>query len=336
MSFIDKIRLRLVSYAPSPIPRLLTQHSLKVIHKCINRLDVVSGEQVSVSGQDMRMIRFGSGISLIGHVANRYESQIMKRAARKKGLDGSYGKILTDAVTRYTYPHSAAPYLTMDFPVADRYMFHPQHENFVLEDTGISIEERQQIADRFRPQPGWHCLDIGAFLGHGATRLREQITESGRLICVEASSHNREVIERQMKLNDFNNVSSQYAAIWHTAGDSITFHTSKRQLNAIDSNVVSGTVPVDVPTTSIPALTEQLGQAADLVSLTVNGAEIEAVEGLRKMMPESRPKRIVAPGWYPKDGHSRAEILKTLFDELGYHSFFTKGLLGVAWQDSVN
>ena len=336
MQQISKIRQILISHAPSPIPRLLTQRMSRVMVDCIRRLDVRSGEAIEVDRIELRLIRLGSGIELISYPANKSERKVLGWLAKELKLDPSYAKVLLDAVTRYTYPHVGGACLKMDSPKSERFMFHPQHWNFVLEEDGISDDRKNEIANLFRPQPGWHCLDIGAFLGHGATWLRQQIGETGKIICVEANQQNRMVLDEGMRRNHFANVESRFAAIWHTAGETVTFNLTQRQGNAIDSEVVAGTSTVDVPTVSIASLTEELGQAADLVSLTVNGAEVEAIEGLKAMSPDQYPKRLIAPGWYLKDGQPRAQWLKKMFDEFGYRSFFTEGLLGVAWLESVD
>lgn len=327
----SKLRYLLIMYTPGVVSRLFSKNHSKVMIECIRRLNVQGGTPVTVAETEMRMITLKNGTKLIGHIAVPIERKVIGKTAQELGLDPSYSKILIDAVTRYTYPHMGGAVLSMDFPVKNRHMFHPQQKNFLLEEARIPETKRKEISTHFTPQADWHCLDVGAFLGHGGTWLREQIDGTGKIICVEANPDNKAVIVEQMQRNNFKNVIAKFGAIWHTAGKTIRFNLTKRQGNAIDNGVVNGTSKIDVPTVSIKSLTEELGRPADFLSLTVNGAEVEALEGIRNMKKENFPKRIIAPAWYPKDGKSRFELIEPLYKELGYKYVVTKELLTYAW-----
>lgn len=331
MSLFVKIKNGVIMNAPSAVSRRMTKDRAESMIKCIRRLKIKTGETVMVDDQEMRMIKFENGIKLIGHPASKLERKVLGKVCEDLRLEDSYAKILIDGVTRYTYPHVGGAVLSMDIPIDKRYMFHPQQKNFLLEEQSIPEEARKKISEHFKPQPGWNCLDVGAFLGHGATWLREKIGPDGKIICVEANAHNRAVIGSQMKHNNFTNVDAKYAAIWHTSGETITFNLTSRQGNAIDNKVVNGSSKVDVETVSIDSLTKELGSAADFLSLTVNGAEVEAIEGMKYMNKKDLPKRIISPAWYPKDGVSRMKFIEPLYKELGYNYVATKGELTFAW-----
>lgn len=61
------------------------------------------------------------------------------------------------------------------------------------------------------------------------------------------------------------------------------------------------------------------------MSLTVNGAEVEAIEGLNGMDPERLPERIMAPGWYLKEGEARWKFMVPNMKALGYKVAVTHG-----------
>lgn len=331
---MNKAKQFLITHAPNPIPRWLTLQTSRVMVECIRELEVVSGLPIFVEDIEMRCVKLSHGISAISHTANSTEQRVLGFVSQEHGLDASYSKALMDLVARYVYPHVGGAVLKMDYPVTQRSMFHPQQKNFLLEEQKLPVDKRKAIAAHFTPMEGWHCLDIGAFLGHGATWLRERVGATGKIICVEASEHNHAVIQKLNELNGFVNVDSLYAAIWHTEGESISFNMTSRQGNAIDREVVNGNSTETVATTSIPALTEMLGRAADFVSLTVNGAEVEAIEGLLTMSRETLPLRIIAPGWYQKENRPRSDFLEPLFKKLGYQYVMTHGRLMFAWLEN--
>ncbi len=123
------------------------------------------------------------------------------------------------------------------------------------------------------------------------------------------------------------------AAIGHTADETIEISRTVRQANAIDRNVVNGGLTQKVKTISVPALTELCGQSIDLLSLTVNGAELEAIQGMKVLESDKLPKRILTPGWYQKDGAARADLIEPLLIDLEYTVARTPGNFIYAWRN---
>ena len=107
---------------------------------------------------------------------------------------------------------------------------------------------------------------------------------------------------------------------------------TENQANAIASDVINSSAKIAITTTSIAELTGMLSQAADLVSLTVNGAEVEALDSLDDMPVDMRPLRMVMPGWYPTDDSPRSDILQAKLDKLGYKTLITKHRFVMAWR----
>ena len=335
MKLLSKIYHRILRDGPKSISRFLTSKISKTIHSCILDLKIEDGYTIEIDGNEMRVLKFQNGSQIIGHKATKIEEKILGGFAEEVELDSSYSKILIDAVTRYTYPHMGGAILSMKQPIEERHMLHPQQKNFLLEEESIPMELRQKISKHFEPKSDWKCLDVGAFLGHGAMWLREQTGSNSKIICVEANKSNYNVIKTTLRINNIENINPIYSAIWHTSGESITFNTSIRQANSIDETVVQGTNKISVPTVSIKSLTNELGGAADFLSLTVNGAEIEAIEGMKNMDKKDLPRRIIAPAWYPKDGKSRMNLIEPLYKELGYNYVSTSGELTFAWLGEI-
>lgn len=60
-------------------------------------------------------------------------------------------------------------------------------------------------------------------------------------------------------------------------------------------------------------------EKVSLVSLTINGAELEAIRGMRRTLNLHRPKTVVA-GWYKRDGVAICDLAARELDSLGYQS----------------
>ena len=322
-------------YAPLSFVRKLTAKRLRGLKESIRRLEVEGYQELRVEDVELRAIRLGDGPELVGHLPTRMECRLCGDEAAAKGLDESYTKVLIDAITRYHYPHIAVPLQSIPYPIKQRAYFHPQHNSLVSEDQNLSLNIRAEITRIFMPKIGWHVLDIGAYLGHGALWLQRHIGSTGMILCVEANMSNYSVLLEQIRRNDIKNVIVRNAAIWSRSGEAVMFNNTERQRNAVDSDVVSGKQVSCVRTTSIGELTSELGRAADLASLTVNGAEVEAVEGLLDCPNDNLPKRIMAPGWYRKKGVFRSDIVASYLERLNYRVVTTSGHFVLAWRQDL-
>lgn len=319
-------------FVPPTLVRRVRKKKLRAIKECIRNLEVIDKESLSLNNVELRAIRLSTGHEIIGHLPTKMEVLLCGDEAMAKGLGESYTKVLIDAITRYQYPHIGVAFQILPYPATQRFLFHPQHFNYIAEDVTISSNSIEEIARIFTPAKGWRVLDVGAYLGHGALQLCSQVGPSGVVHCVEANTNNSLVISEMIKRNNIENIWVKNAAIWRSSGEDIYLQNSYRQANAIDPGIVYGEVSCRVKTTSLSELTTEMGCAADLVSLTVNGAEIEAVQGLFDVPIEKLPKRVLAPGWYLKDGVRRSGYLTASLRGLGYSVVKTSGDLVIAWR----
>jgi FkbM family methyltransferase len=207
-----------------------------------------------------------------------------------------------------------------------------QHRNLPQETSDFSAPTRDFLATHFTPQPGWNILDIGCYLGHGTTRLAQIVGPQGRVIAVEAIPENATIAAFQIGQNCLPQAEVINRAIWREAGATVAMHRTENQANAIAGDVVASSQTIDLPTTSIAELTGMLGRAADLVSLTVNGAEVEAIDSLDTMPPDLRPWRMVMPGWYPNDAGPRSKPIVAKLQALGYQTLVTSHNFVIAWR----
>lgn len=157
------------------------------------------------------------------------------------------------------------------------------------------------------------------------------IVTAGKVISVEAVRDNYRIALANRHLNDTQNWEILNAAIWDKADQELIIARSSRQANAIDFSLVGVGSEEKVSTTSINALSTKCESVIDLLSLTVNGAEVEAIRGMLDMQRSSLPKRILCPGWYTSEGVVGAEFIRPLLNEMGYKIISTPGNFLAAW-----
>lgn len=317
--------------APAWVVRARAKIKAPAMVKEIVSLPVTASYFVKVGSRNLPAITIGNDAVIIAELPNADERLMFGWLAKKKGTTPQHVKALCDAVVRWRYPHMAVGFLSLPWPKKERAFFHPQHKNFAQEDIKFSADLKEEICEVFRPRKGWTVVDIGAYFGHGALSFARAVGDSGSVLCIEASVDNCEILKETFKRNRLDNVSVRQHAISNIPDELIEFYLGKRQANAMDSSV-AGEKVVTVQTTSLPKLIMEMEKAPDIISMTVNGAEVEAVQGLIGFNEEFLPRRMLMPGWYKKDGGYRYKLLDPMLRELGYKVATTTGGMVFAWQ----
>ena len=336
-SIRSRLRRAAWQITPAPILHLVFGERLRGMGRLIDAAAIKGARRIDVPGVSIAccQLDLADGTVIVSTPPSHNNVKITHAARRKLGLGPEYAKALVDLVVRYSYPHAMVPVLRI--PVVDRERggFHLQHRNLPQETSDFIASTRAFLETHFTPQPGWNILDIGCYLGHGTTRLAQIVGPQGRVIAVEAIPENATIAAFQIGQNGLPQAEVINRAIWREAGATVAMHRTENQANAIAGDVVASSQTIDLPTTSIAELTGMLGRAADLVSLTVNGAEVEAIDSLDTMPPDLRPWRMVMPGWYPNDAGPRSKPIVAKLQALGYQTLVTSHNFVIAWRIGI-
>ena len=320
---------------PDFIVDILFSDQLYAIRNEARSLEIVDHREVEIDGLSYREITLDNNVVITSDPARENERRILGAICDAKGIDRSFAKALTDAIVRYKYPHIAGP--TMEMPYADRQKrsFHLLHRDLPQLDPALSVSQKAFLKSQFDIRNGWTVFDIGCFYCHGTVSTARKVGKTGKVIAVEAMPANRAVAAHNLARNKIDNVSLHHAGIWSERGTK-AIHVSSRQANSFHDDVVHSDATIEIPTLSLLELTQEAGTAADLVLLTVNGAEVEAIEALAHMDRSDFPHRIIMPGWYAKDGQPRSIMLARSLEEHGYRVMVTSGDFVIAWlEDKV-
>ena len=270
------------------------------------------------------------GVILIGENSSCFQQGFFGSIMNELKLPATHANVAIDFVVRYKHPHIAIAFDHIKYPNRSRRFFHPQHFNLAQECQSIPDKKKALLRKIFYPQEHWTIVDVGCYLGYGSL-WASNLVKNGKVISVEAIERNYHIANANRSSNDKGNWVVLNAAIWSQAGEKVQMHETNKQGNAIDKNVVGESSQVEVLTTSIEKITQDVGSTVDLLSLTVNGAEVDAIRGMQGMESKDFPKRVLAPGWYPLDGMSRAKILEPYLLGMGYKVVRTSGDFIFAW-----
>lgn len=70
---------------------------------------------------------------------------------------------------------------------------------------------------------------------------------------------------------------------------------------------------------------------ADIISMTINGAELEAVKGMKNTFKQNSQLRLSIAGWYRRDGVRICDLIYPILKEYGFHVFLGRKGGVLAW-----
>jgi len=231
------------------------------------------------------------------------------RLALPAGIGKEFFRLAKDYVTRWIYPHMRPDLSPEGYLLDQMHGMHGQHKDNIRSFSDPIVRDR--LTRAFRPVHDDVILDCGAFLGFGSIRMSRDAPD-GRVVAVEASGDCHVLLQKNIETNAAWTVSALHRGIWNKEAE-FKLEKSYAQGNTLVPEVYRGQTHETVKTISIDGIVIQEGlPRVDMISLTLNGAEVEALQGAKDTLTRLRP-RIRAAGWYTRDGRRIADILR---DEL--------------------
>lgn len=265
-------------------------------------------------------VTLADGTSIAGMVSTRKDLELryLLGDAVPAGIDAAHFRLARDLVTRYRYPHlrpDLSPRDATESVHGTLVGFHGQHKD-TIQDIADSAR-RALYREAFTPKPNDVILDCGAFLGLGELSLAPALTE-GHVVALEANPDCHRLLARNIQTNQISNVRVRHGAIWRDHGGVMDLATGEAQANTLLPALYDGGGRVTVETASVDGLIEEMAlDRLTMLSLTVNGAEIEALHGAARCLTDSRP-RIRLAGWYEREGRPIAAHCAEILESLDY------------------
>lgn len=177
------------------------------------------------------------------------------------------------------------------------------------------------LAERVRP--GQTVLDVGANVGIYVLQFAHWSRPDGRVIAVEPNPSARAVLEKHVRLNGLDRrVDIVPAAVGATAGEAALFAVDAdgmSRLGAPNPTLAGRATAITVPVVSLDDLCESRAIAPDWLLLDIEGFEIAALSGARRLLAARRHSMGVVVEMHPDSwevaGTSQAEA-ESLFREL--------------------
>ena len=181
------------------------------------------------------------------------------------------------------------------------------HPRFVATPLDVEPHVRHWLDTYLKP--GDTFFDVGAYVGWHTIYAARRVGPLGKIVAFEASPANAAYLQFHRRKNRLSQLEVVAAAVADRPSGELTLHllnggdSTSNSLQCSEAYTISqanqNLTRVTVPMTNLD--THALRHVPDLIKIDVEGAEMLALAGARKILTERRPPIILAahPAWLP-------------------------------------
>ncbi len=214
-------------------------------------------------------------------------------------------------------------------PLIGGYLLFPHR--FFSPDSGMLPDE-----DYFRilsPEKGGTVLDVGACIGFSALEALHRIGREGLLVAIEPDPENLKFLS--MNLSRFSNCLIVGKGVGENEGSRILYRSFGPGGHTFYKGISFRSHPtcksVRVRTSTIDRICEELGlERVDFMMMDVEGAELEALRGARKMLKVTR--KVVVGAYHIVRGKPTYPKVERFLKRMGFQTVVTEDGLVHAWK----
>lgn len=169
----------------------------------------------------------------------------------------------------------------------------------------------------FFPDRGATAVDAGAYVGYKAIGFADAVGPNGHVIAIELDAKNFELLEHNVRINDLTDrVTVHHCGIWSSDGELDYSGKNHMQHTLVSLDRKQYPHRGRVQVRSLDAIFDDSPvETIDFLNIQVNGAELEALQGLRTWWARTRTIRVAS--YYDVDGQPLAPRLIAMLKERG-------------------
>jgi len=195
---------------------------------------------------------------------------------------------------------------------------------------GVYFVERKQT-EHFKKliKPGDIVIDVGAHIGYYTLIAAARVGKSGHVYAFEPTSNTFKILQKNIQMNNFTNVSLYNLAISDKEGYvelylSDTINTGATSITV--SEFFSGKIEKAKCITIDSFLKKENIKKVDLIKIDVEGAEPKVLRGMKELLSKQSPKILIEINEerLKSFGYSKDYIYKFLLNK-GYKAYDTHG-----------
>lgn len=185
------------------------------------------------------------------------------------------------------------------------------------------------IYDGSQPlKKGAVVVDAGARIGAFAAKMSAAIGEEGRVIAVEPEPRNFACLCKNIHANRLENVVAIQKALWSQKRKLDMYLSGNAAAHSVyhDPFYSSTSHSISVEAETLDGILAGLGIASvDFIKMDIEGSEIEALQGMRKIL-ESNVQLAIA-SYHPVEGKLAHTVISPQLTQLGFKTSYTDGIV---------
>lgn len=303
----------------------------RVLLKRLIESNVEPGEVTVESDDKGFLLKLADGTNLLS--TSTPEPSYHGVLSNKYSLPPGGEIALYDYVLRYKFPHfdpSRRPNSPFGMRFALEFAMHLQHRNSFW---SLDSWTRSRLTSVFALSEGDRVFEAGPYLGFGTLGMSARVGSNGRVVSLEAGPDTYQVMQRNLEMNGVTNASSHYGALGVDDGEMVISEQIDQRISLVDGVVDSASTHT-MPTRSIQSLCREEGLEPNFIILTINGAELMAIEGSADFLSRCEGLRLNVPGWYRDDKGPIGPRIAVCLKDLGFEVVTTRDYLVFAYKPS--
>ncbi|MDB4470712.1 FkbM family methyltransferase [Deltaproteobacteria bacterium] len=171
--------------------------------------------------------------------------------------------------------------------------------------------------DIYIPKDGGTIIEAGAYVGYKAVSFSRQVGLDGRVVAIELNPDNFELLRRNIVDNQLDSITTPvHCAVWNKDGQVPMMSKTRMKNTIVDTDELPLEYSDTAPAKTLDTIIDEYAlETVDFLNLQLNGAEIEAIEGLQRNFHKVRYINIISR--HHREGELVVDIAKRMLEERG-------------------
>ncbi len=177
-------------------------------------------------------------------------------------------------------------------------------------------------------QSGDMVVDAGARIGSYAAKISAAIGDEGRIVAIEPEARNYACLLKNIEANQLNNVTAIQKMLWSRAQILDLYLSGNGAAHSAYCDHFYGSTGASLSTEAdtLDNILEELGiDAVNFVKMDIEGSEVEAFKGMKKILQSNAQLAIAA--YHPVEGTLTHTVLNGQLEELGFAVVYEEGII---------
>ena len=159
-------------------------------------------------------------------------------------------------------------------------------------------------------------IDAGAYLGHFTVYAALRVGPTGRVVAFEPDPGVYQMLVRNVQLNNLTNVITINKGIW-SEDTKLAFDSRGNASQVVKDTTHAKTLVKKIPVVSLDSELQRLGlDRVNLIKMDIEGAELQAVQGVRRLMERADCSFAIA-SYHVVNGEQTSVALERFFRSAG-------------------